>query len=775
MPVSAFIIRPFGKKDITINVKELPAASADAAAPAQPRAASAQLVEIDFDAIHTNLIAPALRQLGIAANTTEIVVSSGNIREDMFHLLMTADLVLADVSVHNPNVFYELGIRHAFRDKFTFLIRSKMLDDVPFDLKTDRYFGYDHTKIMGAAADAQVSVDALARAIRATLNSERSDSPVFKLLPRMRSEDRSRFISVPRDFKEDLDRAKKNRRAGDLRLLASECEGFLWEVEGLREVGRAQFELNYMGGACSTFEQIVRRYPDDVEANMVLSTVYQRRDDGPRSEQALARVARQQVGDVNTAAEIQSLVGRNLRARWYKNWAVKSEVPAEAEAMEEQQKRALSSPFLRRAHEAYASSFRGNLNYVYAGLNALSLLLTEISLGEKFPGQWKVLTNGFEDMQLRKREAVHLTQVLAYALECEHQRLERERRIDYWFYSQKATFMLLTCNEPLKVEQAYRVAMAYAPRRTEESMRSGLELYKRLSVRHFDASIDIQANIDGALKLLSADRKKQPSEARLVLLFAGLRVETKPLAKATQMPEAPAKKMRRYLPATAEDWARQKIEECVADELSKLAARQGKSPGNGEAKSPNVQAMATGGCGADLLFHEICQERGIPAQMYLALPKDQYIGRYVVEAGPAWVERFNRAYASAQLRGTTCDLNLEQDLAPPVQVLSDTEELPRWLQSEEGYSIGRRTEVWMLQHALVQRGLDGPDTEVTLIVMWAPSMAGPGGLQHLVELAERSGVKVVTIDCGEVYPEKQTVVPGDAPALGKAAATGAAG
>jgi hypothetical protein len=180
MALSAFVIRPFGTKDVAL--------------PGENRVIEGQavrvsrLTSVDFDAIDRELITPALAQLGIAAKTTEAVVEAGNIREDMFHLLMTADLVVADVTVHNPNVFYELGIRHAFRDKFTFLIRSAG-NEYPFDLRTDRYFEYDHLK-------PAESREKLAQAVRATLASERADSPVFRLLPRMRAEDRSRFIST---------------------------------------------------------------------------------------------------------------------------------------------------------------------------------------------------------------------------------------------------------------------------------------------------------------------------------------------------------------------------------------------------------------------------------------------------------------------------------------------------------------------------------------------------------------------------------------------------
>jgi len=84
----AFIVRPFG-----------------------PRSG------IDFDAVDTRLIQPALEKSEIEGATTGVILEAGNIREDMFQQLLVADLVVADVSVHNANVFYELGIRHALQPR----------------------------------------------------------------------------------------------------------------------------------------------------------------------------------------------------------------------------------------------------------------------------------------------------------------------------------------------------------------------------------------------------------------------------------------------------------------------------------------------------------------------------------------------------------------------------------------------------------------------------------------------------------------------------------
>src|SRR3984893_16953940 len=150
----AFIIRPFGTK----------------------RDSSGQ--EIDFDKVHKDLIGPALVQAELGGGTTGQIVEAGNIREDMFALIIEADLIVCDITVHNANVFYELGIRHALRKKRSVLIKgAPVSDSTPFDILTDRYVSYQ-------VSDPAAACAALTAAIKVTLASDReTDSPVFKMLP----------------------------------------------------------------------------------------------------------------------------------------------------------------------------------------------------------------------------------------------------------------------------------------------------------------------------------------------------------------------------------------------------------------------------------------------------------------------------------------------------------------------------------------------------------------------------------------------------------------
>ena len=133
MPQSAFIVRPFGCKPfaypakMATQVKQLLDAQASVSAGAGASGARPVLIErdpetpedqvlVNFDAIEQVLVKPALEEARIKGDTTGAVIEAGNIREDMFNRLITADLVVCDVSLHNPNVFYELGLRQAFRD-----------------------------------------------------------------------------------------------------------------------------------------------------------------------------------------------------------------------------------------------------------------------------------------------------------------------------------------------------------------------------------------------------------------------------------------------------------------------------------------------------------------------------------------------------------------------------------------------------------------------------------------------------------------------------------
>src|SRR5215475_11994243 len=106
---------------------------------------------VDFDAIYKDFIKPALETAGFAVFRADEEMRAGDIRTDMFQELLLADLVVADLSIDNPNVWYELGVRHALRARGVIGIMCRR-NYMPFDVYTDRVLTYQIKENPGGAA-----------------------------------------------------------------------------------------------------------------------------------------------------------------------------------------------------------------------------------------------------------------------------------------------------------------------------------------------------------------------------------------------------------------------------------------------------------------------------------------------------------------------------------------------------------------------------------------------------------------------------------------------
>lgn len=79
------------------------------------------------------MIRPAVTGSKLGLECERSKARTGSIIKDILKQLNTADVVIADLTDMNPNVFYELGVRHTLQNR-TILITQNM-DHVPFDLK----------------------------------------------------------------------------------------------------------------------------------------------------------------------------------------------------------------------------------------------------------------------------------------------------------------------------------------------------------------------------------------------------------------------------------------------------------------------------------------------------------------------------------------------------------------------------------------------------------------------------------------------------------------
>ena len=82
-------------------------------------------------------------ELGFICRRADDFFGGGHIIEDVLRNIGTCEILIADLTTKNANVFYELGITHMVKDIRNVIIITQHMDDVPFDIQTYRYIKYE--------------------------------------------------------------------------------------------------------------------------------------------------------------------------------------------------------------------------------------------------------------------------------------------------------------------------------------------------------------------------------------------------------------------------------------------------------------------------------------------------------------------------------------------------------------------------------------------------------------------------------------------------------
>jgi tetratricopeptide (TPR) repeat protein len=134
----------------------------------------------DFEKVYRVLIERAVTAVGMRPLRADQTPGSHLIHEDMFRDLRDRAVVLADLSLENANVFYELGIRHVMVPSGTILM-CREGTTLPFDISPSRTILYEFD---GECLDweiAERTVEKLKAALKDVANNQ-LDSPVHALL-----------------------------------------------------------------------------------------------------------------------------------------------------------------------------------------------------------------------------------------------------------------------------------------------------------------------------------------------------------------------------------------------------------------------------------------------------------------------------------------------------------------------------------------------------------------------------------------------------------------
>jgi tetratricopeptide (TPR) repeat protein len=319
---------------------------------------------VDFDEVYKQLIAPAVRAADMEAIRADEEQVGGSIHKPMFERLMLCDYAVADLTGANPNVYYELGIRHAVRPRSTIILFAGGTP-LPFDIANLRGLPYQINSA-GTPVETDQAVEGITARLRSARADSGDDSPLFQLIDGM---PRTEVDHAKTDiFREQVEYSKEFKR----KLAAARAEN----VDAVRAIAKSDELANLNDVEAGTIidlflsfrdmkayqdmADLFARMPEHLQRTRMvreqMGLALNRLGNWKEAEEILLKV----IQDYGESSETNGLLGRIYKDRW--EAAKNSGQSLEARGL------------LKRAVAAYLAGFQADWRDCYPGINAVTLM-----------------------------------------------------------------------------------------------------------------------------------------------------------------------------------------------------------------------------------------------------------------------------------------------------------------------------------------------------------------------------------------------------------------
>jgi tetratricopeptide (TPR) repeat protein len=320
---------------------------------------------IDFNAVYQELIAPAVEAADLEVIRADEEAAGGIIHKPMFERLLLCEYAVADLTTANPNVFYELGIRHAKKPFSTTMVFADGAGQLPFDVAPLRGLPYQLGKD-GKPSDVKGDKAALAKRLREAREGH-TDSPLYQLLddyPDVAHEKTDVFrkqVEAAAGNRKKLAEARKNKDLAEATEALRGIEKSLGVLEDKEAGVTVDLFLSYRAvKAWNDMIDLVDRMPRPLQRAVMV-----------REQQALAlnragrgdeaeRVLKDLISERGPSSETYGILGRVYKDRWEKAASEGNAFLAEGE--------------LSKAVDAYKRGYEADIRDSYPGINAVTLM-----------------------------------------------------------------------------------------------------------------------------------------------------------------------------------------------------------------------------------------------------------------------------------------------------------------------------------------------------------------------------------------------------------------
>jgi tetratricopeptide (TPR) repeat protein len=318
---------------------------------------------VDFDRVHRDIIAPAIADAGLLAVRADEEQAHGFIHKLMYERLLLSEYAVADLTILNANVYYELGIRHAARPSTTIMIMAENAP-LPFDVSGQRCLPYA-LDAGGLPLDAARDRAALAGRLRTSIARDLVDSPLYQLVetlspPPIAHEKTDVFRERAAYSVAAKTRLAEARRTGDVGAVL-EASAALGDPSTMEAGVAIDTLLSFR--AVKGYRQMVD-LAQRFDRTLAATTLVQEQlafalNRLGRSEEAEG-VLKELIQRRGASAETNGLLGRVYKDRW--------------RAAEERGDAFAARASLKKAIETYLAGYRADIRDCYPGVNALTLM-----------------------------------------------------------------------------------------------------------------------------------------------------------------------------------------------------------------------------------------------------------------------------------------------------------------------------------------------------------------------------------------------------------------
>ncbi len=325
---------------------------------------------INFDAVYSDLIAPAIKEAGLYPVRADEEMTGGIIHKPMFERLIICEYAVADLTTANANVFYELGLRHAVRGWSTVLIYSKGGSQLPFDVAPLRAMPYTLTA-EGVPADVAATKEAIVKRLvearKAAADEPAVDSPVYQLvegypsaIDHAKTDVFREQVLYSAEQKQKLAEARKKEREEAVEAL-KKLEAEFSPLEDVESGVVIDLFLSYRAvKAWKEMISLVAKMPRPLARTVMVQEQFALALNRDGQSEEAEKILRELLERRGPSSETLGLLGRVHKDRYDKYLNEGQKIKAASE--------------LNRAIDAYLKGFEADWRDAYPGINAVTLM-----------------------------------------------------------------------------------------------------------------------------------------------------------------------------------------------------------------------------------------------------------------------------------------------------------------------------------------------------------------------------------------------------------------